>query len=389
MSAETTAPAPLDGEAAPGWEGVREAFAANLADGFELGASCAVYHRGRKVVDVWGGWADKARTIPYGHDAMQLVFSTSKGVAAILLAQLVERGQVDPDAPLAEYWPEFAAAGKGAVTVGQAVSHQAGLASVDRPLSLEEALAWDPVVEALAAQAPLWELGTGHGYHALTYGWIVGELLRRVTGHRPGELLAAEASHPLDLDLWFGLPAEEEPRVVPLVGAEPPSDPEVLKVMLAVMGPGTLGGRALSLDGTFGNVWNRRDVHAAELLAAGAIGDARSLARLYAACIGEVDGVRLLRPETVDRVRAVRSDGPDKCLVVPTRFGLGFMLPSEFEPMGGEGSFGHPGAGGSVAWALPEADLAVAYVMNRMGAGLAADPRPARLSAAALAAASA
>jgi CubicO group peptidase (beta-lactamase class C family) len=168
------------------------------------------------------------------------------------------------------------------------------------------------------------------------------------------------------------------------VGAEPPTDPEVLKMVFKVMGPGTLGGRALSLDGVFGNVWNQRAVHAAEILAANAVGDARSLARLYAACIGDVDGVRLLQPETVERARAVQTSGPDRCLIVPTNFGLGFMLPSEFEPLGGPGSFGHPGAGGSVAWALPEQDLAFAYVMNRMGAGLAADPRCARLSTAAL-----
>jgi len=379
--------APLEGTVEPGWEGVRDAFAANLAEGFEQGAACAVYHRGRKVVDLVGGWWDRDRTTPYPDDALQLVFSTSKGVAAILLAQLVERGQVDPSAPMAEYWPEFAQAGKGDVTVAQAVSHQAGIPAVDTPLTLEQALAWDPIVEALAAQAPLWELGSGHGYHALTYGWIVGELLRRVTGKRPGDLLAVEASEPLGLDLWFGLPESEEPRVSRIVGADPPTDPEVLKMALLMMGPGTLGGRALSLDGAFGNVWNKREVHAAEVLAAGAIGDARSLARLYAATIGEVDGVRLLQPETVDRVRATRTAGADKCLLRDTAFGLGFMLPSDFEPLGGPGSFGHPGAGGSVAWALPEAELAFGYVMNRMGSSLAGDPRANNLATAALAAA--
>jgi CubicO group peptidase (beta-lactamase class C family) len=379
--------AAVEGVVAAGWERVRDAFAQNLADGFELGASCAVYHRGRKVVDITGGWGDRDRTSPYPEDALQLVFSTSKGVAAILLAQQVERGAVDPSAPMADYWPEFAAGGKQDVTVAQAVSHQAGIPAIDAQLTLEQVLAWDPIVEALAAQTPLWEPGTAHGYHGLTYGWIVGELLRRVTGVRPGELLAKEASDPLELDLWFGLPEDEEPRVSRLVAPEPPTDPEALKMALAVMGPGTLGGRALSLDGVFGNVWNKREVHAAEILAANAVADARSLARLYAACIGEIDGVRLLHPGTVDQARAVQASGPDKCLVIDTTFGLGFMLPSPFEPLGGPGSFGHPGAGGSVAWALPEADLAFAYVMNRMGSGLAADPRGARLAAAALEAA--
>lgn len=377
-------PAPLDGAVAPGWEAVREAFVANLAGGFEQGAACAVYHRGRKVVDLSGGWWDRERTTPYPADALQVVFSAGKGVAAVLLAQLVERGEVDPDAPMAEYWPEFAAGGKAAVTVAQAVSHQAGIPAVDRTLTLDEALAWDPIVSALAEQAPLWELGSGHGYHPLTYGWIVGELLRRVTGVWPGALLAREAAGPLGLDLWFGLPESVESRVSPMVGADPPTDPAVLQMLMAQMGPGTIGGRAFFLDGTFGNVWNQRDVHAAEVLAAGGIGDARSLARLYAACIGEVDGVRLLQPGTVDRVRAVRSEGPDRCLVKRTCFGLGFMLPCDFEPLGGPGSFGHPGAGGSVAWALPEQDLAFAYVVNRMAAGLGADPRSIRLADAAL-----
>ena len=295
-------------------------------------------------------------------------------MAAILLAQQVERGTIDPSVPMAEYWPEFAAGGKQDVTVAQAVSHQAGLPAVDTKLTLEQVLAWDPIVDALAAQTPLWEPGTDHGYHALTYGWIVGELLRRVTGIRPGELLAKEASDPLELDLWFGLPEDEESRVShrPCRAAHRPRGVED-----GAPGHGTghpRRSRAVA----------RRDLRKRLEQAGGPRGGApRGKCDRRCSVLGPpVRGLHRRRrrgaPAAAGDGRpgaGGETSGPDKCLIVPTNFGLGFMLPSDFEPLGGPGSFGHPGAGGSVAWALPEQELAFAYVMNRMGAGLAADPR--------------
>jgi len=307
------------GYVAPGFEGVRAAFEDNFVTHGEVGAAVAVYVEGRKVVDLWGGTADDQAGTPYTEDTLQLVFSTTKGITALCANVLAQRGLLDVDAPVAEYWPEFAAAGKADVPVKWLLSHQVGLPYVDADLSLEQVLAWDPVVEALAAQAPLWEPGTGHGYHAVTYGWLVGEVIGR-----------------------------------PHLGV-----------------PGLL-----SQEGMF----NRPEVRAAELPAANGVTNARSLAKLFAATIGEVDqdGTAvgpLLTPEQTAAAIAVQSSGPDKVLMFETVFGLGYMLSSPFSPYGGARGFGHSGAGGSMAFADPDAGVAFGYVMNRMLANLAGDPR--------------
>lgn len=383
---------PVDGHVEPGFEGVRDAFAANLTSGRDVGAGCCVHVHGRKVVDLWGGSFDRAGTRPYGAGTLQLVFSTTKGVTAVLMALLVQRGLVDPEAPVAQYWPEFAAEGKGAITIGQLMSHQAGLPTIDGKMALAEVLAWEPIAGALAAQRPLWEPGTKHGYHALTYGWLAGEVIRRVTGKSVGECVQAELAGPLGLELWIGLPPALEDRVSPVIPAPPP-DPEVAAAMAAMLGPDPLVTRALSLNGAFeaageefGSTFNRPDVHAAQVPAANGITNARSLSRLYAALIGDVDGVRLLTDDTVERVRALRVQGPDACIMIETAFGLGFMLHGSMNPYAGPGSFGHPGAGGSVAFAQPERGLAFGYVMNRMDNNLAGDVRVSTLVDATLAA---
>jgi CubicO group peptidase (beta-lactamase class C family) len=378
--------ATVHGEIAPGFEPVREAFAANLAEGRDVGAGTCVYRDGRPVVDLWGGEFVAGTGAPYGRDALQIVFSTTKGATAVCVAILVDRGLLDYAAKVADYWPEFAENGKADITVTQLMSHQAGLPTIDARLSTAEVLAWDPIVEALAAQKPLWEPGTAHGYHALTYGYLAGELVRRVTGKPIGEFFATEVAAPLGLDFWIGLPESQEPRVSPMIPAPPPP-PEMAEIMEAVMGPDTLGGRALSLNGALAVtednpifVFNRREVHAAEIPAANGITNARSLARMYAARIGEVDGVRLLSPAVVDRARVQLTTGTDQCLQVETTFGLGFMTSGPFAPLGGPGGFGHPGAGGSVGFAVPEKGLAFGYVMNQMEANLAGDSRVAVLT---------
>jgi CubicO group peptidase (beta-lactamase class C family) len=370
--------AQIDGEVEPGFEGVREAFAANFDRYGEVGAACAVHVAGRKVVDLWGGAADAGTGRPYAEDTLQLIFSSTKGPAAVCANLLAQRGDLDVDAPVADYWPEFASAGKADVPVRWLLCHKAGLPVVDADLTLEQVLAWDPIVEALAAQAPIWEPGTAHGYHALTYGWLVGEVVRRVTGKTLGEHFAVEVAEPLGLELWIGLPEAEEHRVAPLITMGVPSDPEARKLYDQFMGPETLTGRALlgpSLVFGSEGVWNRRDVHAAEVPAANGIGTARSLSRLYAGLIGEVDGVRILSPATVDAARTVQTEGADRVLFFESKFGLGFLCSSPFSPYGGPGGFGHSGAGGSVGFADPEAGVAFAYVMNRMMQNLAGDPR--------------
>ena len=374
----------IGGEVAPGFEPVRDAFIKNIETS-DVGAATSAYVGGRKVVDLWGGSFEAARTTHYTQDTLQLVFSTTKGVAAICLAMCVDRGLLDYDATVATYWPEFAAAGKAAVTVAELISHRAGLATIDATLTMQECLAWDPIVEALAAQTPLWEPGSGHGYHALTYGWLAGELVRRVDGRPIGQFVAEELSKPLGLELWIGLPESEEHRVSPMI-ASPPPPPELLPMIEAMMGPATLGGRALSLNGAFGELgvgdspFNRRDVHAACIPAANGITNAASLARLFAAAIGEVDGhERLIAPSTLERARTTVTSGADKCLMVETTFGMGFMTAGAFTPMLGAGSFGHAGAGGSLAFGNEAAGVGFAYVMNQMDMNLAGDPRAASL----------
>ena len=270
------------GFCAPGWEGVRDAFAGNLTAGLEVGAAYSVHHEGRLVVDLWGG--------TYRPDTLQLVFSTTKGWTATLANLLVERGQLDLDAPVASYWPEFAAEGKGTIPVRWLLTHQAGLPYPTEPCTLEDVLSWDGVVAKLAASTPQWEPGTAHGYHAVTYGFLVGEVLRRITGSTVGELFAAEVAGPLGLDAWIGLPADQEPRVEPLVGGLTPEpsadvDPQMRAMLEQFMGPESALGKALTCNGALGR--GRRvqppEVRAAEIPAANGVTDARSLSRLYAA----------------------------------------------------------------------------------------------------------
>jgi CubicO group peptidase (beta-lactamase class C family) len=375
----------VGGEVAPGWEAVRAAFVGNFERGDELGAAVSVFHRGRPVVDIWGGHVDRERTESYGPDRLQLVFSTTKGITAIAVARCVERGLLAYDEPVARYWPEFGGSGKTAATVGQLLSHQVGLPTVEGPVTLAEALDWEHMTTRLAATEPMWPIGSTHGYHAITYGWLAGELVLRVTGRTVGAFVQDEIAAPLGVEMFIGLPAEYEHRVAPLVVAASSgdADPAVKALIEQFMGPATLGGRALSVNGAFDGdgVFNRRDVRAAELPAANGMSTAASLAKIYAATIGEVDGVRLLEPDTVEvaRTTVTPAGEADACLIMPTTFGMGFMTHGQFTPFAGPGSFGHPGAGGSVAFAHPESGLAFAYVMNQMAANLAGDMRAQRL----------
>ena len=371
------------GTTATGFEGVRDAFEANLTKGLEVGASFSAYHHGHKVVDLWGGTADVVTGRAWDERTLALVFSTTKGATAVCANKLAQEGRLDVDAPVARYWPEFAAGGKEDMPVSNLLSHQAGLAWIDAEMSLEEALSWDPVVDALAQQVPHWKPGSRHGYHATTYGWLVGEVIRRVTGKSVGTYFHDEIATPLGLDFWIGLPESEEPRVAPLVGGltDPviTEDPEVRAFVDAIMGPDTQLGKALFAPGgafSAPDIWNSRALHAAEVPAANGIGDARSIARMYAACIGTVDGIRILGDEQLRRATTQLTSGPNTVLLdLDIQFGLGFMVRSSFIELGGPRSFGHFGAGGSVGWADPDAELAFGYVMNRMDLGLAGDVR--------------
>jgi CubicO group peptidase (beta-lactamase class C family) len=373
----------IDGWVAPGFENVRDQFEKNFADGLEVGAAFAAYHRGEKVVDLWGGVADERSGRAWEEDTLVVVFSTTKGATAICANRLAEEGRLDVRAPVAEHWPEFAAAGKGTIPVEHLLSHRSGLAWVDAPLTLEDALAWEPMIHALEAQAPSWEPGTTHGYHAVTYGYLVGEVVRRITGKSVGTYFRDEVASPLGLDFFIGLPEALEARVAPLIGgfggtADADADPEAMAALAALIGPQSDLGRALSAGGAFSgaDIFNTRPVHAAEIPAAGGITDARSIARMYAACIGVVDGIRLLSAAQVADATTQRTEGPDIVLLnLDLQFGLGFFVPSSLLQLGGPRSFGHFGMGGSAGWCDPEAELAFGYAMNKMDLGLAGDLR--------------
>jgi CubicO group peptidase (beta-lactamase class C family) len=392
----------VNGYVAPGWEPVHEVFTQTIDSKQDVGAAVALFHRGQCVIDLVGGYFDNEATAPYDHDTLQLVFSTTKGVTAIAIAICVERGLLSYQEPVALFWPEFAEAGKDHCTVAQLLSHQVGLYTVDGPITLAEALDWNTITQRLAATAPTFPIGSTHGYHALTFGWLAGELVRRVDGRNIGRFIAEEIANPLGVEIYVGLPEYLEPRVSPLNtgwprGENEPDpiqalDPAVKELMEKITAPDTPGGKALSLNGAFSVTggFNRRDVHAAEIPAANGISNARSLATMYAATMGEVRGahgpVRLVSPEMMRAMSAtVTPRGEtDLCLVIPTSFGMGFMTHNDFIPYSGPGTFGHPGAGGSMSFADPGREMSFSYVMNKMGAVLVGDQRSARLIVAAV-----
>lgn len=372
----------IDGFVAPGFERVRDAFAKNFEHG-ESGAACCVVLDGEPVVDLVGGVADHTTGRAWTPDTIVGVFSTTKGATAVCADRLVEAGRLDPDAPVAGYWPEFAANGKADVLVRHVLSHSAGLPVVEGDFTLASALAWDPVVEQLATQAPRWEPGTQVGYHMRTYGWLVGELVRRIDGRTLGRFFREEVAEPLEIDFWIGLPATLEPRVARLIPPPEPDDPEVRELMAAVMAPGTLMGDALTGPAglfRYDDMWNSRAVHAAELPSSNGIASARAVARLYGSLVGPVDGVRTLGAETVARATSVQIEGTDVVIGAPMRYGLGFSLGNALTSAAPATAFGHSGAGGSLGFADPARRLGFGYVMTRMFVGLAEDRRPRNLT---------
>ncbi|MER7926224.1 serine hydrolase domain-containing protein [Streptomyces sp. NPDC096057] len=372
----------VNGLVAEGFEPVGEAFAANFEVRGDRGAAVTVYRHGHRVVDLWAGTKDVDGTAPWERGTAQIVRSATKGVAAAAFLLLAQRGELDLDAPVGKYWPEYKAAGKEHTLVRHLLAHRAGVPVLDRPLTPDEAA--DPVLgaAAVAAQAPVWEPGTDHGYHAQTYSWLTGEVVRRVTGRSIGAWIADEIAGPVGADLWVGLPAAQADRVGRVAQLDTPAtDPGVLRtrpkrsVSEAYANPDSLTRRA------FGAITPMPDENdpgyrAAVLPASNGIATADGLARFYASLIGEVDGgARLFTPETVEAARTERSSGPDRVLVIGTRFGLGYMLHGSASPLLSETSFGHPGRGGALGFADPESGIAFGYVTNSFRKSVTADPR--------------
>ncbi|MFF3845636.1 serine hydrolase domain-containing protein [Streptomyces sp. NPDC002328] len=371
----------VNGVVAEGFEPVREAFVRNFTALGDRGAAVAVYRDGRKVVDLWGGSRDVDGGPPWEQGTAQIVRSATKGVAAAVLLLLHQRGELDLDAPVGTYWPQYKAAGKERTVVRDLLAHRAGVPVLDRPLTLAEAADPDLGAAAVAAQAPVWEPGTDHGYHAQTYSWLTGELVRRVTGRPIAEWIADEIAGPLGADLWLGLPPEHAGRVGRVGQTEAPVAAGGLRtrpkraVADAYADPSSLTRRAFAAITPTPDE-NDPSYRAAALPASNGIATADGLARFYASLIGEVEGgIRLFHPETARAAREERAAGPDRVLVVSTRFGLGYMLHGAASPLLSPTSFGHPGRGGALGFADPESGIAFGYVTNGFRSSVTADPR--------------
>ena len=382
---------PVGGHCDPKFASVQKVFTERLEAGKEIGAAIAFTLNGESVVDLWGGYyAGHSTEREWERDTLVNTYSTTKGMTAICAHQLVEAGRLDLDAPVAEYWPEFKAAGKSEIPVRWLLSHQSGLPAIRRELPPETLFDWSALCAALAEQEPWWTPGTKHGYHPMTYGFLVGEVIRRVSGRTVGEIFREDVARPLDADFHIGLPASEDGRVSDLIGsiAGPPKT-EAGKPAARIKGPmgdflrdmsdpSTMVGASFNNPRMSSDTVNSRAWRGAEIPAANGHGTARSLARIYGAlaCGGAIDGVRILSPESIDRARSEQASGPDATLgQMPMRYGLGYMLRSDFMPLSpNPNSFGHPGAGGSIGMADPDAHVGFGYTMNKMQMGLVGGP---------------
>lgn len=362
--------AEIHGKCAAGFEGVRDAFAANFDRGLDVGASVAVTHNGEPVVDLWGGDCD-ANGTSWKEDTIVNVYSTTKTMAATCILMLADRGLVDLYAPVAKYWPEFAQNGKEHVLVAHVMGHTAGLSGFDEPTP-KNLYDWNDIVGRLAAQAPWWEPGTKSGYHAVTQGFLQGEIVRRVTGKTIGNFFREEVAEPLGADFHIGLDPKHDARVADLI---PPPN---MKLGGGGLKKGSIVARTFAGPPLTGNEPKTREWRAAEIPAAGGIGNARSVARVHSAlaCGGTVDGVTLMSEAGVERALEEQSRGKDQVLNANFVFGMGFGLTDATFPISpNQRAFFWGGWGGSLAVIDLDARVSIAYVMNRMEPNLMGDPR--------------
>ena len=350
-------PAPIGGFVAPGFERVGEAFEENFSARGEAGAQCCVHMNGESIVDLWGG---------YDEDAIQVVFSATKGATAACANLLVQRGLLDLDARVTEYWPEYGVNGKERTLVRWVLTHKAGVLAPEPGLTMDDLGDWDVMAAHLASQRPAWEPGTAYGYHAVSFGWLVGELIRRVDGRGLGRFFADEIASPADADLWIGLPESEEHRVAQVF--EEHGSPDSLESagdMSDFIGPHVVAASTLNglLPGIADAARDRR-YRAAELGAVGGVASARGLSRLYAWLLEDFTS------ETIDDILRPETSGPDLVLSSPAqeveqKVGRGFMVPPDLSPARTR-TFGHGGAGGSASFADPERGIAFGYAMTKL-----------------------
>ena len=380
----------VDGTVAPGFEGVRDAFRGNFADRLDVGAAVAIYQHGEPVVDMWGGFADPTSKRPWKRGTTTLVYSATKGVTSTLLQMLAEENAIDLDRPVAEYWPEFGDNGKERITVKTLISHRAGLPALEEKLSRQQLLEPHAAARALARQNPLWEPGTAHGYHALTFGWLVGEIVWRATGRTVSDLVAQRIAKPLGLEFWIGVPGVEEVDYAPIIdGVRIPGEIDtvtdaelkarLLQIRSEATNPDSLFSRALTSNGALPTpdaaTWNDELVLRAEQAGANGVTNARSLAKMYAACLASVGGVRLLSDAAVQAASVEQAYGSDRVLLGQSRFGVGYALHHAGAPLLGPRSFGHAGVGGAIGFADPQFGISFAYTPNQLNGSALGDRR--------------
>jgi CubicO group peptidase (beta-lactamase class C family) len=376
----------IEGRCDARFEPLRARFEQNFRELREVGAALAIHVSGRLVAHLWGGLRERVEKTPWNADSLVNVYSTTKGLAALCMQRLIDQGRLDPDAKVARYWPEFAANGKAEITLRELLGHAAGLAALQRRLPHSALYDQALMAQTLAEAAPAWPPGTAHGYHAQTFGFLLGELVRRVDGRTLGRYLREEIAGPLDADAFIGLPIELEDRIAkvtrPLGEPTPPGEVDLTAVWKRE--PESLSALAFNNPAPQPGAAQTRAYRAAEMPSSNGHASALGLSRIYAAvaaggCLGTI---RVLSAAAVERCSETYREGEDLVLRVRTRFGPGFML-SQADGSGRFGpnrrSFGHPGMGGSLGFADPDAQIGFAYVMNRAGAGILIDERPRRL----------
>jgi CubicO group peptidase (beta-lactamase class C family) len=375
------------GFVAEGFEKIQKSFEEIISQAPDSGAAVSIWHKGQNVVNLWGGLADKESKAAWNEDTKVVVFSSTKGLMSLALAQLFQAGKFSYDDLVIKYWPEYKGAGKDKTTIGQLVSHQAGVPFFAGDIQRDQVIDWDYMISQIEQEAPVWEPGSAYAYHAITHGWLTGELIRRVSGMSAGQYLAKEISSPLNADTWLGLPAELESKVAPSY-----AHADLTSFFVDLKEKNTDAGNFLIRSLTLGQAFsmnlvgknegfNSQAVHAAELPGAGGISTAHGISKIWSSVVHETDGVRLLNDETVQFVTKVQSEGkPFTDLEPPySKFGMGFQLDSAARGYLTQSSFGHDGAGGQCAFADPEHKIGFAFVTTEMRGGEVEDDRATRI----------
>jgi CubicO group peptidase (beta-lactamase class C family) len=377
-SPANAAPRIVHGTVKPGFEPVRDAFDAGVTHPHRSGAALSIWHQGEEVVSIWMGTANERSNRQWSEDTLNVLFSASKGLSTLVLARLAEAGRIDFDRPIGEVWPEFRAHGKGDISIGDVLAHRAGVSALPIDLSLEQVLDSKAMASRIAAQKPLWTPGTGHAYHALTWGMIAQELVRRVAGREMFEVFADEIASPLGADVTLKLSIRDLPRVARLT-----TSPAWAEIAMPSTPEGSMVERAMTMGGAFplslvkgDEGFNDPRVLQAGLAAAGGVGTASGLARIWSATVVPTLGTKLLTQATIDKLRQPRSEGPWVFDIgEPTqRWGTGVELKSDVARWLSDDSFGHSGAGGMCGMADPNFGIGLGYVRNRMDLTSAVEP---------------